>query len=131
MRDIIIEGSHDSFFIPHISFSASTGKCQIVGESYLEESFEFYDRLINWIHEYFANGNDNLELTIKLTYFNTSSSRCITDMLRIVKSYQDKGKIAKVIWMYPNPDDDDMQQEGTDIMDETHVQMELVSYDVD
>ncbi|MCS7005462.1 MAG: DUF1987 domain-containing protein [Cytophagales bacterium] len=131
MKDILIEGSHDSYFTPYVHFSASTGRCKIMGESYLEESFEFYDRLIGWIHEYFANGNKSLELTIKLTYFNTSSSRCLTDMMRVLKSYQDKGYDVNVVWMYPTPDDDDIKQEGIDMQDETKIKMEFIEYRAD
>ena len=130
MDNIEIQGSSDTYFTPTVNFNASTGKCSIYGESYLENSFEFYDRLSSWFKQFFQE-SDNLQLDFKLTYFNTSSSRAIADMLRTLKEYQDSGKTVVVNWHYPEPDDDELRMEAEDFIDETGVNMNLVEYELE
>jgi hypothetical protein len=128
MEDLKISGQHGSFFTPTVTFSAQTGICEIAGESYLEESFEFYDRLIAWINKYFEEGNEQITVNFKLVYFNTSSSRAILDLLRTLKGFEDAGKNVTVNWYYPDPDDDEMQVEAEDYIDETGLAINLISY---
>lgn len=52
MEDIHIEGVHEAYFTPTVNFEASTGRCEISGESYLEETSKFYARLIDWLKRY-------------------------------------------------------------------------------
>ncbi|MCS7005519.1 MAG: DUF1987 domain-containing protein [Cytophagales bacterium] len=130
MEDLKITGQHGSFFTPNVHFSASTGICEISGESYLEESFEFYDRLIRWVEEYFQQ-NDRIIVNFKLTYFNTSSSRAILDLLKVLKKYKDEGKDVTVNWYYPDPDDDEMLMEAEDYIDETGLDINLISYTIE
>jgi len=129
MRNLIIQGDRGKFFTPNVHFDGSNGACSLSGESYLEDSFAFYEMLINWLHEYFEQ-KDNLSMNFKLTYFNTSSSRAIIDMLRILKSYREKGKTVGISWYYPDPDDGDLKMEAEDMMEEAGVQMKLIAYGI-
>jgi hypothetical protein len=129
MENLAIKGSHGTFFTPTINFSTN-GICEISGESYLEESFEFYDNLIKWIEAYFEEGGDSLELSFRLTYFNTSSSRAILDLLTSLKNIQDRGKSVTVNWYYPDPDNDEMKMEAEDYIDETGLDINLISYPI-
>ncbi len=127
MENLTIRGSHGTFFTPTINF-ATSGICEISGESYLEESFEFYDTLIKWIDKYFDEGAKSIQLSFKLTYFNTSSSRAILDLLTSLKKLQDAGKDVTVNWYYPDPDNDEMRMEAEDYIDETGLEINLISY---
>lgn len=127
MENLTIRGSHGTFFTPTINFSTS-GICEISGESYLEESFEFYDTLIKWIDKYFDEGAKSIQLSFKLTYFNTSSSRAILDLLTSLKKIQDNGSDVTVNWYYPDPDNDEMRMEAEDYIDETGLEINLISY---
>ena len=128
MEDLNIKGGIGTYFTPNVAFNASTGICSIAGESYLEDSFEFYDNLIKWFDQYFAE-NNTLSLSIKLTYFNTSSSRALLDMFRSLKEQKDKGKDVTVNWYYPDPDDDEMLIEAEDFMEDSHLEMNLIPYE--
>jgi SiaC family regulatory phosphoprotein len=127
MEALTIRGSHGTFFTPAINFSPS-GVCEIAGESYLEESFEFYDNLIKWMSKYFEEGNKSIQLSFRLTYFNTSSSRAILDLLTTLKAKKDEGKDITVNWYYPDPDNDEMRMEAEDYIDETGLDINLISY---
>lgn len=126
MEDIHIQGESGTFFTPNVDFHANSGHCSIVGESYLENSFEFYDKLIQWVVEYFAEGGDALVLDIKLTYFNTSSSRALLDLFIKLKELEDDGKNVTANWHYNIPDDTDIEQEVEDFIDDSGLQINLI-----
>ena len=130
MENLEIKGQLSTYFTPNISFNASTSICEISGESYLEDSFEFYDRLIKWVDDFFSEGAKTITVNFRLTYFNTSSSRAILDFLRNLKKHEEKGKTVTVNWYYPDPDYDEMQMEAEDYMDEVGIHINLISYKV-
>lgn len=128
MEDIQITGSHDIFFVPSVNFNAETGVCEISGESYLEETVEFYDPLINWLKQYIREKNAPITLNIKLTYFNTSSSRCILDILNVLKDYEEQGGEVRINWYY-DKDDIDMEEEVEDYILDTDLKINLVPFE--
>lgn len=131
MENLEIQGQLSTFFTPSVNFSAETGICELSGESYLEDAFQFYDILMNWVNQYFEEGNNELEMNIRLTYFNTSSSRAILDLLRLLKNYQESRDYKVIVnWYYPNPDYDEMKAEAEDYIDETGLSMNLIPYAV-
>lgn len=128
LENIRIEGAKGTYYTPQVHFDAATGHCSVAGESYLEDSFEFYDKLTAWVVNYFKLGGQILNLHFKLSYFNTSSSRAIADLIRVVKMFQDEGKNAQVYWYYPEPDYDDIRMEGEDFAAETGCQIHFETY---
>lgn len=112
MNDLIISGEKGTFFIPHVNFSADTGICELQGESYLEDTFTFYQPLIDWIKEY-TKTQKPVILNIGLTYFNTASSRSILDLLETLKEYDENGGTVSVNWTVQDWDED-MKQEIED-----------------
>lgn len=128
MKSIFIKGSHESYFIPTVNFSAETGICELSGESYLEETIKFYTPLFNWIKEYSLNTENSIQFNFKLTYFNTSSSKCIVDILNMLKKFQDAGGNVSVYWHYDDNDEDveEELEEVEDFMDETGLTINLV-----
>jgi hypothetical protein len=119
MENIFIEGS-EVYFTPEVKFDAVSGVCEIAGESYLEETYAFYDPLYKWLKEYIDSGKKPLMFNIKLRYMNTSSSKCILVMLKILKNYMDEGGQVSVNW-FIDKEDDDMQEEVEDILRETEM----------
>jgi len=116
MENIDIKGFKDDFFIPTVNFNAETGVCEIAGESYLEETVEFYAPLIKWLEEYIdTTKNNKITFNFKLTYYNTSSSKRIVDILLILKSFEEKGGNVQVNWFYEE-DDLDIVEEVEDFM---------------
>lgn len=119
MTDLKIEGSKGTFFIPSVSLEAETGKCEISGESYLEDTMKFYGPLIKWFEAYAeTKPSGQIELKMKLHYFNTSSSRALSLMLQTLKTFEQNGGDVTVVW-YHRPDDDDMVEEIEDFIEET------------
>ena len=112
MKDLKVKGEKGTFFIPNVFFCGETGVCELDGESYLEDTFTFYQPLINWVKEYTATQKP-LTLNVGLTYFNTASSRSILHLLQALKEYEEKGGTVAVNWSIKDWDED-MQQEVED-----------------
>jgi hypothetical protein len=115
MDDLEIKGSHGDFDIPTVNFNAESGVCELSGESYLENTTEFYNRLSEWLDEYINTVGGPIIFNFKLSYFNTSSSKRILYILLKLKDYEDKGGEVTVKWHY-DKDDTDMEEDIEDFM---------------
>ena len=125
LEDIIIEGSHQNFFTPTVKFNAKTGICEISGESFLENTVEFYQPLIDWLKKYTTEVKKPIAFIIKLSYYNTSTSRALLDMLNILKEYEDNGGEVTVNWHY-DENDIDMAEDIEDYMIDTGLKINLI-----
>ncbi len=67
------------------------------GESYPENSFDFYKPIFEWFSTEFPK-LDFFELHLKLSYMNSSSIKCILDILNILDDSHKSGKIIKIKW---------------------------------
>jgi hypothetical protein len=122
MENIIKSSIPDMPYFPTVNFNYETGVCEISGESYMEDTYKFYTPLINWMKQYIAKDRP-ITFNFKLTYFNTSSSRIILDILGILKDYKQKGGLVEVNWFYRTSDpdmveeiDDFQRESGVDIV---------------
>jgi hypothetical protein len=120
----------DDFFLeatpktPRLFFSRETGEFEISGRSIPENSIEFYKPVINWLDQYITDPHNHTLLVIKLEYFNTSSSKCLVEILRRMESLKDQS-IVKVKWCYEE-EDEDMQESGEDFKEIIKVPIEMV-----
>ncbi len=127
MENLIIKGSHGDFFIPDINFNAESGIFEIAGESYLEDTTKFYAPVLKWLKEYIDQSYGSIILNIKLTYFNTSSSRSILDILYIVREFEENGGNITINWFY-NGDDYEIEEEVEDYMIDTGLKINLIQF---
>jgi sugar/nucleoside kinase (ribokinase family) len=84
---------------PLISFDTATQTMLIVGESYPENSFVFYGSVLAWLKQYVQN-NGNLTLDITITYMNSSSTKCMLDLLDLLEEAAGRGFKVVVIWRH-------------------------------
>lgn len=111
MKDLILKGTKQT---PFVSFNASSGKLELSGRSIPENSFEFYNPLLEWLSEYKANALAESGFRIYLEYFNTSSSKYILELLKKLKEINEiDGKSVNVEWCY-DQDDEEMMETGED-----------------
>jgi len=95
---------------PTVQFNLEPLTMSISGRSIPENSIEFYQPLLDWVEANLQTDGTSLEISIRLEYFNTSSSKCIMDLLkRVEKSPCD----ATVLWYYED-EDEDMLEAGED-----------------
>lgn len=130
MEDLIIEERKEIFFTPQVEMIASKKLCEISGESYVEDAISFYQPIIGWIKEYGNTNNKELTFNFKLTYFNTSSSKSILDVLNALKEIQTKEIRVQINWYYPE-DNYDLLAEAEDFIEDLEIDMNLIPYQLD
>ena len=114
---------------PQISFDASSGDFEISGRSIPENSIEFYKPMLAWVDQYVESPNNSTLLSIKLEYFNTSTSKCLVELFRKLESIADKSAI-KVEWHYEE-EDEDMMESGQDFKHILKFPLELIAIEED
>jgi len=74
----------------------------IKGESYPENSMEFYRGVFDWLDEYIESLDDEqaVVFNIELIYFNSSSSKVLMDIFDIFDDACEDGKNIVVNWIY-------------------------------
>ncbi len=102
MEDIYLKKTFNS---PEVEFVAATGEFNIEGRSIPEDPGEFFDKLINWMNDYFLNPREETVMNIKLEYINSGSSKYMLELLRILKVNHEKGRKILVKWYYEEGDE--------------------------
>ena len=113
MIDLKIEPTRIS---PYIMVDSSKGIIELKGKSTPENAIQLYYPVIDKVKELFVDIKGKIQINISLQYFNTSSSKCIFDLLRTIKGMQSSERSVHVNWYYEE-DDDDMLETGEDYED--------------
>ena len=121
MDNINIESTSKT---PKVDFHVGSGVLEIAGRSLPENSTEFYKPVFDWLDQYIEESNSNTSFNFKLEYFNTSSSKCILDILRKLEKLHKTGKSVVVNWYYEE-DDEDMMEAGENYQRIVSVPIEL------
>lgn len=112
MKDLLLKPDV-SGKTPLISFKTN-GELLIEGRSIIENTIEFYTPALEWIHELKESCPKTIQLTIRLEYFNTCSSKIILNMLKSLEGLYKSGITrVLVLWLY-GEDDQDMYETGYD-----------------
>ena len=109
---------------PKVDSQVGSGVLEIEGRSIPENSTEFYKPVFDWLDQYIESSNSNTSFNFKLEYFNTSSSKCILDILRKLEKLHKTGKSVVVNWYYEE-DDEDMMEAGENYQRIVSVPIEL------
>ena len=109
---------------PLIQFDPNTGVFEISGRSIPENSIEFYKPLLDWVDEYVKQPNTSTTLSVKLEYFNTSSSKCLVELFRKLEAILESSAV-KVEWYYEE-EDEDMMESGQDFQHILKIPLELI-----
>ncbi len=126
MENLIIEATEEnSFTSPSINFSAETGLCQIGGESFMNNSYEFYHPLIEWIENYTADVSRKIKFIFSITYYNTSSSKSLFELLDTLKCFEENGGELYIEWHY-DINDEEMGDDITDLALSAEVDITLM-----
>lgn len=108
METLIIEQTKST---PQVDFNAENRLLMLKGESYPENSFKFYEPILNWLDEFFAEIADDgeIKLEMSLPYINTSSSKCVLMMLEKLEEAKDNGRNIVVNWYYEEDNESEME----------------------
>jgi hypothetical protein len=114
MEDLHIPVDEEEHDKPYINFEASSGKCEISGESFPEKTAEFYEPLMEWLERYIEEVRGPIDFVFSLSYFNTSSSKRILHIMILLQGYVEKGGKVKAQWNY-DPEDLDLEEDIEDL----------------
>lgn len=112
-----------------VTFSPS-GTLSLFGVSCEEDPKPFFQQLNNWINDYFSATVVKTDFEIRLKYFNTSSAKCLLDMLENVVIKNASKNPLSIIWCVEK-DDDDMKDAVTlfeELIKNPIIQKEVPSY---
>lgn len=95
MDNLHIEGTRST---PEVRFDASTGTLSLSGESYPENTFDFYRPVLAWLDRFLHRCNGPVTMEVMLSYLNTGSTKCMLDILDSLESACGSGKRITINW---------------------------------
>lgn len=102
MQDLIIEATNST---PAVECMAEARSVTLSGESYPENSFEFFVPVLEWLQAALKDNQGGVTLNISLSYLNTSSIKCLIDMLEMLEDSHKAGAKVAVKWSYDEDND--------------------------
>ena len=92
-------------YTPKIILDPHKELFEFYGESYPENTFEFYEPVLEWFRDFF-NGKRDVVITMELSYLNSSSLKSFFDIFEILNtSAREDNSIIKVLWIYDEEND--------------------------
>lgn len=132
MNSIVINKTDSSL---GVILDASKNYLEFEGESRPENVKAFFLPIIDWIDNYgkelmtlnTSSQETVIKIVFKLEYFNSSSAKCIVDVILALQAIQNNLSSVKLIidWLYPS-DDDDLLDSGQEIVKFTGVEMNFI-----
>lgn len=84
---------------PRVAYHPERGVLEFVGESYPENSFAFFAPIFDWFGGEFAK-LERLRVEVNIPYMNSSSTKCMLDVLDLLEEAAAAGKDVEVYWFY-------------------------------
>jgi hypothetical protein len=125
MENLIIEPTATT---PQILFNTENGILDLRGRSSPDNSPGFYSRIVDYLDKYFEGAPaPKFIMNVNLEYFNTSSLKCIFQMLKKLADIDSSGTASVEINWYYEEDDDDMLETGEDICNLLNIGFNFIS----
>lgn len=128
MEGVYQKGSHK---IPEISFNPDNAVFEIKGSSIPENSGAIYEPIIDFLQKYKEEAKDKTTLNIALSYFNTSSSKWILNILRLIKEIIVKKEKEVVINWFYEPEDEEMLEAANDYQSILNIEINTIEQAMD
>lgn len=85
---------------PEVSTDLAQGVMTMRGDSYPENSFEFFGPVLDWVEQFLAQESRPLRLELHVAYMNTSSVKAMMDLFDLLEAAHQEGKPVAVQWSY-------------------------------
>ncbi len=86
---------------PKIHFDAAHNVLELRGESYPENTAEFYSPVLSWLETYLEQLEAQaVTVNMEIIYFNSSSSKVLMDFFDMLDEAAEDGKNLTVNWYY-------------------------------
>lgn len=90
---------------PFVHGNWDDGLLSLSGDSFPENSFEFFGPVIDWLEAYLASSDRPLQLELRLMYMNTSSVKVMMDIFDMLEDAHRAGRSVQVVW-YHDPENE-------------------------
>ena len=112
MQDLHIPAEKDK---PEIAFKFSEHHLLLRGESFPENALAFYGPVISVLMDYLGQTkNTAITVDIELRYFNSSSTKILLNIFRMLDQASTNGNMVTLNWRH-DPEDDTIAEFGADI----------------
>lgn len=112
MQDLHIPAERDK---PEVDFRFSRHRLALRGESFPENALAFYGPVVSALMEYLgATHNTEITVDIELRYFNSSSTKILLNIFRMLDGASSNGNTVHLNWHH-DPEDDTIAEFGNDI----------------
>ncbi len=121
MNDLILTGSISS---PTVRLDASRGSMELSGESYPQNAFDFFGPIIGWARQFLRESPEPLMLELHLSYLNTSSTKCVIDLLDLLEGAYKIGRHVQVVW-YCDPENERAREAAEEFREDVTLPFEI------
>jgi len=125
METLRIEPTDDC---PLVILDQEHQEFRIEGKSLPEDVLDFYQPVLNWLAAYQEKPLSRTVFNLKLSYFNTASSKLLMDILLIFEEMVEEGHEVLIRW-HSLRSDEDMQEAGKEYEEMIEVPFEHIIYD--
>ncbi|MBW8049562.1 MAG: DUF1987 domain-containing protein [Cytophagales bacterium] len=101
---------------PNIIFDPKNNKFEISGNSFPENTSEYYSPILDWLDQYCAKPNKYTKIVFNLDYFNSSSYKCFLELLYKLEKISKEGYQVDIIWCYKE-NDTEMKNVGKELQE--------------
>ncbi len=108
-----------------VDFDPEAGRLELTGSSYPEDAVAFFAPLRGWVQSYLAGSPPRVTLRLQVDYVNTSSSKCLLDLLDLLEGRYRAGGAVRVEWLY-DAEDEDMRELGEELGEDLTLEFVLV-----
>ncbi|MEO9803820.1 MAG: DUF1987 domain-containing protein [Reichenbachiella sp.] len=120
---------YPSKITPYVLIDPEKELFLIKGKSSPENTIKFYNLVFTGLKNYAFTGMDKLSAHICLTYFNSSTAKCLFDLMKILQSIKAYGLQVSISWYYED-DDEDMLEAGQDYETVSHIPFNFVELEM-
>lgn len=101
MKPIYLEGTNKT---PKVLLEAENGCIEFSGRSIPEDSYKFFQPLLKWVNLYAESPCSKTTVNFNFEYFNTSTARCLLDLLKNLEIAKINGSDIEINWYYEEDD---------------------------
>ncbi len=114
MENFIIK---ETKYTPEVNFNTKEGILNIKGNSYPENTLEFYDPILNLLENFFKKTKkEKIVLNIEIIYFNSSSSRVFFEIFDLIEDFGNRLDFI-INWIYEG-DNEGIMEIGEDFKED-------------
>jgi len=112
---------------PSVVLDTNQRILEFAGQSYPENATQFYQAIQQKLEAYLNENPEPLTVNFKLDYFNTSTSKCLLDLLECLEKSHQRNQNITINWYY-SEEDEDMRDSGADFSLEIKLPFNLIVF---